>query len=343
MTARVANVLYVTTDGAYLARDHDTIVVRIAKEKRAQVPFCQIEAVVVMAGAGISPDLLGGLVEAGVHVTFFTSTGRLLARVDGIPGGNVLLRKAQVRASDDPVKTLALARSFVIGKVASQRRQLRRAGRDEEAGADDTLERAADHVAVMARRALEVTGLDELRGVEGAAARAYFAVFDRFVKRDEDEFRFRGRSRRPPADRVNAVLSFGYALLVRDCAGALAGVGLDPAIGFLHEDRPGRLGLALDLMEELRVPVVDRLVLALLNRRQIDPGHFQESDGGGWKMTDDGRRLFIAEYQKAKRAPIHHPFLDQQTTWGLAPHLQARLLARALRGDIGAYPPFETK
>ncbi|HEX3698341.1 MAG TPA: type I-C CRISPR-associated endonuclease Cas1c [Polyangia bacterium] len=343
MTAQAQNVLYVLSDGAYLSRDHDTVVVKVDGERRAQVPICQIEGVAVLARAGVSPELLGGLVDAGVFVSFFGYGGRLLARVDGIPGGNVLLRKAQVRASDNAAATLALARSFVIGKVASERGQVRRASRDGNGESAEVFGAAADRLAIFSRRALEADNLDELRGIEGGAAREYFQVFDRLLKTDEADLRFNGRSRRPPADPINAMLSFGYALLMRDCAAALAGVGLDPAIGFLHEDRPGRLGLALDVMEELRAPVVDRLVIALVNRRQIGAAHFRKFEGARWEMTHDGRRSFIAAYQAAKSDQIKHIFLEQNASWGLVPHLQARLLARTLRGDIIAYPPFQLK
>jgi CRISPR-associated protein Cas1 len=196
---------------------------------------------------------------------------------------------------------------------------------------------------LLARRALAVADLNELRGLEGMAAREYFGAFDRFIKVEEPQLRFGGRSRRPPADPVNALLSFGYGLLLRDCASALAGVGLDPAIGFLHEDRPGRLGLALDVMEELRCPVVDRLVIALLNRKQMGASHFRVLESGSWEMTDEGRRTFITAYQRAKVESIRHPFLEQDATWSMVPHYQARLLARAIRGDIETYPPFHLR
>jgi len=262
-----------------------------------------------------------------------------------MPSGNVLLRKAQVRASDAPAGALELARGFVIGKVVGQRRQVGRAAREWGSTCEhgERLAAAGRHLAVLARRALRAEDLDELRGIEGAAARAYFDVFSLMIKVDDEAFAFRGRSRRPPKDPVNAMLSFGYALLQRDCAGALVGIGLDPAIGFLHADRPGRLGLALDLMEELRVPVVDRLVLALINRRQLTSADFKRRDGGAWQLTDEGRRSFLTAYQKGKQGQIRHHFLEQDATWGMIPHLQARLLARALRGDLEAYPPFEFK
>jgi CRISPR-associated protein Cas1 len=344
MTATALNVLYVLQDGAYLSKDHDTIVVRAEGERKAQVPFCQLEGVVVLGGAGFSPDLLGGLVNAGVFISFFNRAGRLLARVDGLPGGNVLLRKAQVRASDNSKQTLDIARSIVVGKLASSRNHVVRSAREQRSIEEvQLLDAAAERMLVMNRRALAAEGLDELRGIEGMGAREYFGIFSLFLKADEPGMTVSGRTRRPPGDPVNALLSFGYALLLRDCAAALAGVGLDPAIGFLHEDRPGRLGLALDLMEEFRCPVVDRLALALLNRGQLTMQHFRQRDGAGWETTDDGRRLFIGAYQRAKQSPIRHQFLEQDTTWGMAPHLQARLLARTIRGDVESYPPFELR
>lgn len=346
MTATAQNVLYILQDGAYLSRDHDTVVVKVQGERKAQIPFRHLEGVAVLAGAGVSPELLGGLVAAGVFISFFTRTGRLLARVDGIPGGNVLLRRAQMRASDDIGRSLALARAFVIGKIASARGHVLRCSR--EARSDRPVEAAslaaaAERMVQLGRRTLQAVEVNELRGIEGMAAREYFGVFDQFLKVDSPEMRFAGRSRRPPGDPVNALLSFGYALLLRDCASALAGVGLDPAIGFLHEDRPGRLGLALDLMEEMRSPVVDRLVVALVNRHQLDKKHFLRIEGAGWELNDEGRRAFITSYQETKQGSIRHQFLEQDATWGMIPHLQARLLARVLRGDIADYPPFELK
>jgi CRISP-associated protein Cas1 len=341
--ARLDNVLYVFTMGSYLAKDHDSIVVSVNKERKLQVPIVQLEGVVVGTGAGISPDLLGALMDASVYVSFFTSGGKFQGRCEGMPGGGIVLRRAHHAAACDPQKKLRLAQAFVIGKVASQRRQLRRAARESDGELQTDLDHSANHLAAMSRRATQVDSVAEARGVEGAAASEYFGVFGKLIKPNDAGFAFTTRSRRPPKDPVNALLSFGYALLMRDCAAALAGTGLDPALGFLHEDRPGRLGLALDLMEELRVPVVDRLVLSLLNRNQLKMESFSAREDGGWEMTDDTRREFVSSYQRAKQQTIQHVFLGQEAIWGMVPHLQARLLARTIRGELDDYPPFEVR
>jgi CRISPR-associated protein Cas1 len=337
----IANTLYVTTEGAYLHKDHETVVVSIDREVRLRVPLLHLGSVACFGRVSVSPELMAALAEGGIHTAFFSPNGRFLARVEGIPGGNVLLRRAQHRTADDPGKAREIARAEVAGKIWNERQVLVRARRD--ATTDSAKERLGGAVDRLSQhlRALEVADqLDVIRGLEGIAARDYFDVFDLLIKRDDEAFRFAGRSRRPPLDRINALLSFGYALLLQDCAGAAAGIGLDPAVGFLHQDRPGRLSLALDLMEELRTPVVDRLVLALVNRNQIGPTDLQQEVTGGWRLTDAGRKTFLVAYQEAKAVEVRHEFLDATVPWGRIPHLQAALLARTLRGDLEVYPPF---
>lgn len=335
------NTLFVTTDGAWVHKEHETIVVEVDGERRLQVPLLHIASIVCLARANVSPELMSAATEAGIHVAFFSQTGRFFARVEGLPGGNVLLRRAQHRAADDEARTLAIARAIVAGKLANQRRFLLNARRDLDDG-----DRAARLEATTDRMLLHLQALgaaktpDEVRGVEGIGAREYFEVLGLLIKKNDEAFAIQGRSRRPPRDRLNAMLSFGYVLLMQDCVAAAAGVGLDPAVGYLHEDRPGRLSLGLDLMEELRAPVVDRLCLAMVNRSQMAPEDFTGEPAGGWRMTDDARKRFLVAYQEAKQAPVTHPFLDQSIPWGAIPHLQARLLARTLRGDLDAYPPF---
>lgn len=336
----ILNTLYVTTEGAQLYKDHETVVVKIEGEKRLQLPLLHLSGVVCMGPIYVSPDLLAACCAANIHVAFFSITGRFLARVEGMPGGSVLLRRAQHRAASSDERSLAIARAMVAGKISGARQFLLHARRDAPADRKEALLHVGDRMADHLRALQGVETMDGLRGMEGIAARDYFSVFDLLCKRTEETLRFGGRSRRPPKDRVNALLSFGYALLMQDCAGALAGVGLDPAVGFLHEDRPGRLGLALDLMEELRCPVVDRLVLAMLNRGQVGPDDFVADDGGGWRLTDESRKAFLIAYQEAKSGELLHPFLEQRISWGKVPHVQARLLARALRDDLDAYPPF---
>lgn len=354
------NTLFVSTEGAALFKDHETVVVKVDDKTRVQVPLQHLSGVVCLTRAYVSPDLLAACSLAGIFVTFFSPTGRLLARVEGIPGGNVLLRRQQFRVADDPARSLLLARAMVIGKVANARRFLANARRDAATDRQPPLADAVDRLARHLAALPDADTVESVRGFEGAAARDYFAVFPLLLKvrapskQDTDTeadtesptavqvqpFGFMGRSRRPPRDRVNCLLSFGYALLMQDCAGAAAGIGLDPAVGYLHEDRPGRLALALDLMEELRIPVVDRLVVALINRSQLAADDFQEDAGGGWRLIDDARRRVLVAYQEAKQVEVRHPFLEQNTMWGRVPHLQALLLARTLRGDLEVYPPF---
>jgi CRISP-associated protein Cas1 len=343
MTLHV-NTLFVTTEGAWVHKEHETVVVSVNKERRAQVPMLHLAAVACFGRVMVSPELMAALAEAGIHMAFFSATGRFRARVEGMPGGSVVLRRLQHRAADNGDKSLALARSFVIGKIANSRQFVLHARRDApSAERKERLDGAAERMALLLRQAAAVDAIDSLRGVEGAAAKEYFEVFNDLVKRSEEVFAFRSRSRHPPRDRINALLSFGYALLMHDCTAALAGVGLDPAIGFLHEDRPGRLSLALDLMEELRAPIVDRMVVSLVNRGQITADDVHEEPAGTWRLTEAGRKQFLISYQEAKQAMIQHAFLDQETPWGRVAHLQALLLARTLRGDLDAYPPFSVR
>lgn len=341
MTQKAANTLFVTTDGAYLAKDQETVVVSVERTRRAQIPFLAIQSVACFGRVTISPELMGALAARGISMAFYSYSGKFLARVEGVPNGNVLLRRAQHRAADDPGLSATLAQSFIVGKLVNGRRFLQHAARNAHTPeVVDGLHEAASQLKVFLKELDRPRALETIRGIEGIAAVAYFGAFDCLIKREFEAFRFSGRTRRPPKDRINALLSFGYTLLHGDCAGAATGVGLDPAIGFLHEDRPGRMGLALDLMEELRSPIVDRLVVSMINKGQIGPHDLQEDAAGGWRMTDNGRKTFLAAYQKAKQDAVHHAYLDEETTWALIPHLQARLLARCLRNDLEAYPPF---
>ncbi|MBL8632292.1 MAG: type I-C CRISPR-associated endonuclease Cas1 [Myxococcales bacterium] len=334
------NTLYVTTEGSQLYKDHETVVVKVEGTKRLQVPLLHLCGIVCMGPIFVSPELMAACCESGIHIAFFSMTGRFLSRVEGMPGGNVLLRRQQHRAADDVACSLRLSRSMVLGKLSGGRQFLLHARRDAAADRKDALEHAGDRLAIHLAALARAETVDELRGLEGIAAKDYFSVFDLLIKRTEPELHFGGRSRRPPRDRVNALLSFGYALLAQDCAGALAGVGLDPAVGYLHEERPGRLSLALDLMEELRCPVVDRLVVAMLNRSQFAPSDFICDDGGGWRLIDEARKRFLLAYQESKQGDVQHPLLQQRIAWGRVPHIQAALLARTLRGDLDEYPPF---
>ncbi|MCP3168991.1 type I-C CRISPR-associated endonuclease Cas1c [Myxococcus qinghaiensis] len=337
------NTLFITVDGTRLNKEGERVVVTIQDEKKAEVPLRHLRSVVCLARAWMTPELLESCVEAGIHVSFFGMTGRFLARVEGLPGGNVLLRRTQFRAADDGARTLAIARAMVVGKLGNARQFLLHARRDAAEERKGALEEAARRLSGHLRAVERAEDLEQVRGLEGIAARDYFEAFPDLLKGDARRFVFDGRNRRPPRDPLNALLSFGYALLAQDCAGALAGVGLDPAVGFLHEDRPGRLSLALDLMEELRAPVVDRLVFSLVNRGQLKPEDFKTEAAGAVMLKDDARKTFLVAYQGAKQVEVQHVFLGQQTSWGLVPHLQALLLARALRGELDGYPPFAVR
>lgn len=341
---RHGNTLYVTTPGAYLAKDGETVAVRVEGETRLRVPIHNLDGVVCFGQVGASPYLLGFCAERGVGVSMLTQHGRFLARVEGPVSGNVLLRREQYRRADCETDSANIARPLLAAKIANSRWVLVRWLR---APTDDTGAQAVRGAADRLRLNLDALereeSLDSLRGIEGRAARLYFQVFDHLITQQREDFRFDGRSRRPPGDPVNALLSFFYTLLRHDCESALEAVGLDPAVGFLHRDRPGRPSLALDLMEELRPYLADRLALSLINRRQVQASGFTRDEAGAVWMDDDTRKTVITAYQQRKDDTLEHPFLGEKTTVGLLVHLQALLLARYLRGDLDGYPPFLAK
>ncbi len=338
----LANTLFVTTPGAYLRKDHESIAVRVERKTVLTVPLHHLAGVVCLGQVGVSHGFLQACGKAGVAVTFLSRTGRFLARVEGPRSASVALRRAQFRHAADPAAAARIARGIVIGKIANSRTLLLRGAR--EASGDDErseLETAAQALgASLDRLGREEPALDALRGYEGEAARRYFEVFDRLVKRDRGAFRWSGRSRRPPLDPINALLSFLYALLVHDTDAAVQSVGLDPGVGFLHADRPGRPSLALDLAEEFRSAIADRLAVSLVNLGQVQPEGFIRAETGSVSMNDTTRKAVIVAYQRRKQEPILHPFTGEQGTIGLSVFVQARLLARAIRGDLDAYPPF---
>ncbi|MBP2316283.1 type I-C CRISPR-associated endonuclease Cas1c [Azospirillum soli] len=340
---RLLNTLYVTTPGSYLSKEGEAIEVRREDGARTLVPLLALEGVVAFGAVGASPYILGHCAAQGVSVGFLTDNGRFLARVEGPVSGNVLLRRAQYRAADDAERAASVTRCLLAGKLANQRTVVRRHRRDHDdptgalGAAEDTLSRALTQLDRVGDPAGEV---DRLRGVEGDAAAGYFAAFGAMIRRSGEEWRVRGRSRRPPLDRVNCLLSFAYTLLTHDVRGALEAVGLDPQVGFLHADRPGRPSLALDLVEEFRAPFADRLVLTLINRQELGPNDFEIGETGAVTLTDDARKAVLVAYQKRKKEELTHPFLNEKLPFGLMWHVQARLLARHLRGDLDAYPPF---
>lgn len=335
------NTLYVTTQGSYLATEGETIVVRSEGASIGQFPLHMLEGIVCFGVVSASPALMNRCSERGIGLSFLTEKGRFLARVQGPISGNVLLRRAQYRFSDDPVMSARLAKCFVLAKVANSRTVLMRSLRDhpDAIGAPATRS-VAEELANTLKFFQADLSLDEVRGVEGDAARSYFNVFNHLIVAQKEDFTFHGRSRRPPLDLVNALLSFVYVLLTHDATSALEAVGLDPQVGFLHRDRPGRPSLALDLVEEFRAFIADRLVLSLINRKQVQSSGFVTGETGGVVMDDDTRKTVLVAFQERKQEEIKHPFLEEDTTVGMLAHLQALLLARFLRGDLDDYPAF---
>lgn len=345
MTTELLNTLYVFTQGAYVHLDGDTVRVDLKDERLKQTPLHHLGAIVTFGLVTVSPYLMHRCAEDGRAVTFMDVNGRFLARVEGATSGNVLLRKAQYETHRDESAAAAVARCIVAGKLQNCRGVLNRAIREAGEGqrakeAVAALSRAAEAIAGQLKSLEEARSLDAVRGAEGHGSAAYFEAFDSLITQQRTDFRFDSRSRRPPKDRVNALLSFLYALLVNDCRAACEGVGLDPQFGFLHAIRPGRPALALDLMEEFRAPFADRLALTLINRKQIGPEDFRERPGGAVLLNEDGRKKVVVAYQTRKQTEVSHPMLKTRVPLGVVPHLQARILARCLRGDIPFYTPF---
>ena len=334
------NTLFVTTQSAYLRKEGECVVVEVEKQERLRVPVHNLGGVVCFGNVMCSPFLLGHCAENGVAVSFLTEHGRFLARVQGGVSGNVLLRREQYRRADDPVLSARLARAFVIGKTANARTVLQRALRDHgDKEGVAALEGAVTRFGCVLDELKDERPLEELRGREGDVARVYFGAFDSLITAQRESFCFRERSRRPPLDNINALLSFLYTILAHDCVGALEAVGLDPQVGFLHRERPGRPSLALDLMEEFRPCLADRVVLSLVNLRQVQANGFKRSESGAVEMDDDTRKTVLVAWQKRKQEEIRHPFLDETIPVGLLPYAQALLLSRHLRGDLDGYPP----
>jgi CRISPR-associated protein Cas1 len=338
---RHLNTLFVTTQGAYLAKEGDTVLVRIEGETRLQVPVHTIGGIVCFGQVSCSPFLLGLCAEHDVAVSFLTEYGRFMARVQGPTTGNVLLRREQYRRADAPAGSSEVAAAVVAGKIANCRTVLQRALRDHpDAAGAPAIRQAANRLAAILRSCTADAPLDYIRGLEGDAGRTYFSVFGEMVTSQKEDFPFPGRSRRPPQDNINALISFLYTILMHDVRSALETVGLDPAVGFLHRDRPGRPSLALDLMEELRPILADRLALSLINLRQISGKGFTRGETGGVLMNDAARKTLLVAWQERKKDELEHPFIGERVTIGLLPHIQARLLARHIRGDLDGYPPF---
>ena len=335
------NTLFVTTQGAYLSKEGETVVVRIEREVRLRVPIHTIGGIVCFGNILCSPFLLGFCAERDVAVSFLTEQGRFLARVQGPVSGNVLLRREQYRRADDMYISAQMAKSVLTGKFANCRTVLQRALRDHSGKLNaDEVREASKKIGYSLERIQQNLPLNVLRGIEGEVSRTYFSIFDHLILSHKKDFTFHERNRRPPLDRVNCLLSFLYTLILHDVCSALESVGLDPAVGFLHRDRPGRPGLALDMMEEFRPFLADRLTLSLINMNQVQKEGFDEMESGAVLMDDETRKTVLVAYQKRKQDKIFHPFIGEKVTIGLLFHMQALLLARCLRGDLVGYPAF---
>jgi CRISPR-associated protein Cas1 len=338
---RLLNTLFIMTQGAYLQREGETIAVKVDRETKLRVPIITIGSIVCYGNVSMSPALMGFCAENGVCISFLSLYGRFLAQVRGPTSGNVLLRREQYRCTDDKKRTAAIIRSIVSAKVSNCRTVLLRALRDHGERMDrDKVSKAADMLKRNIDAALKEHDPDALRGLEGDSARKYFDVFGQLITIDNDDFSFKTRNRRPPLDPVNSLLSFVYTMLYHDMRSACETTGLDPAVGFLHRDRPGRMSLALDLMEEFRPFLADRLVLSLINLKQVNAGSFQRSESGAVLLEESARKEIVATYQKRKQDAIRHPYLGENMRVGILMQTQALLLARYLRGDIDGYPAF---
>jgi len=338
---KLLNTLYVTTSDARLALDGENVVVYQGDDALGRFPLHNLEGIVVFGYIGASPALMGACVSRNISLCFLTPFGKFLARVVGKEYGNVTLRKTQYSVSADEVRSAEISKSFLLGKIYNSRWVIERAIRDYPMRLD--VERLKTASGFLKRSTCEImtgSNLEQLRGIEGEAASVYFGVFDELILQQKDSFHFDVRNRRPPLDNVNALLSFVYTLLANQTAAALTTVGLDSYVGFLHRDRPGRISLALDLMEELRCVYADRFVLSIINKKIITASGFEKKEDGAVVMTDDTRKVVLTAWQNKKQEIITHPFIQEKLEWGLVPYVQAMLLARYLRGDIDAYPPF---
>ena len=338
---KLLNTLYIQTQGIYLHQEGETVVIEKERQVVSKIPIHTLSGIVCFGNVLCSPFLLGLCGQRGVHVSFLSEHGSFLARVEGPVSGNVLLRTSQMKALEEKKHSKAIASNIVAGKILNTRNVLLRRIRDH--GADSDCENAISDLARLVRSLQKAESIDVIRGIEGEAAACYFAVFNKLILTQEECFAIQNRNRRPPLDPTNALLSFLYTLLAHDCTGALESVGLDPQIGFLHALRSGRDSLAMDLMEEFRAPLADRMALSLINRQQLSAKSFKVTESGAVEMTEDARKTVLVAWQKKKKETLLHSFFNEKVEIGLLPYVQALLLARHLRGDIDAYPPFLLK
>lgn len=335
------NTLYVTNPDAYVSKDGENVVIKLNNTEVLRRPIHILEGIVCFNYVGISPKLMQLCVENNVGVTFVNQYGKFLARINGKVRGNVLLRRTQYRYADSKEKSIDISKNFIIGKIVNSKSVINRSIRDHSKLVDiDKMSYALEKMSVSLENIKVAKDSDELRGIEGEAARTYFSVFNNLILQQKEEFYFTERSRRPPVDNLNAMLSYAYTLLTHEMESALETVGLDPYVGFLHTDRPGRVSLALDMIEELRPYMAERFVISLINRKQISPKGFITKESGGIVMDKETKNTFLTAWQKRKQEEITHPFLKEKIEIGLLPYVQAMLMARFIRNDLESYPPF---
>lgn len=339
---KMLNTVFITTPQLYLRLDGANLVVWDEDKQVGRIPLHNLEGIITNNYVGMSPALMAECMKRNIAVSFLTSSGKFQCRLVGPTFGNVLLRKKQYLLSESEPDSLAISKNFIVGKLFNQRWMLERFTRDHSLRIDQKLFKQVsselkDGITLIKT---QVNSLETLRGIEGQLASRYFFLFDQMILQQKESFQFNGRSRRPPLDQMNALLSLSYTLLAHDCSAALESVGLDPYVGFMHQDRPGRLSLALDMLEELRGVYADRFCLGLINRKVLNKNHFLQKESGAVLLTDEGRKIFFDAWQSKKNEKLQHPYLGEKIQWGLIPYVQSLLLARYLRGDLDEYPPF---
>lgn len=338
---KLLNTLYITSENSYLSLDGENIVIYEDTQELGRVPLHNLEGIVSFGYRGTSPALMGACADRNISLCYLTPQGKFLARVTGKIRGNVVLREQQYASSNNEQVSLEIAKNCILGKVYNARWVLERASRDHSMQIDvEHVKKASEMLKNSLVLIKNSTSKDELRGYEGKAASIYFEVFDELILQQKKDFVFQGRNKRPPLDKMNAMLSFAYTLLTNMVTSALECVGLDPCVGYLHTERPGRYSLALDMMEELRAVLADRFVLSLVNKRMITSKNFTQKENGAVLLDEDGRKIILTEWQNRKKETITHPFLQEKVEWGMVPYVQAMLLARFLRGDLDGYPAF---
>lgn len=341
---KLLNALYITTPERWLSLDGENVVISEGGDTIGRVPLHNLESIHSFGGVGATPALMGKCAEYGIGLNFLSRSGKFLCSVIGETTGNVFLRREQYRIADDEERSLDIAKKMIVGKIFNSRYSAERTLRDHSLRIDaEKFERVSSFLLNSARKCDTVLSKDELRGIEGEAASVYFGVFDEMILQQKNDFVFTTRSKRPPLDRVNALLSFSYTMMTSMCTSALYAAGLDPFVGFMHTDRPGRRSLALDLLEEFRSVICDRFVLSQINKKQVSAGDFDQREDGAVLLNENGKKIFLSAWQRYKQEEITHPFIREKVQRGLLPYVQAQLLARYIRGDLDCYPVFLRK